>query len=121
MQLHLRYDTRRVKCPTCGVKVERLPWAETSAMFTRPFEDHVGYLAQRCDKTTVSSLMRVAWATVGAIIERVVARHGDRDPLAGLTQIGVDELSYRHRRRSATCSGSTAGRWRPLLACWSAW
>jgi len=102
MMLHLRYDTRRVDCPKCGVKVELLPWAETSSWFTRPFEDHVGYVAQRCDKTTVSSMMRVAWDTVGAIIQRVVGRHRDRDPLDGLTQIGVDELSYRRHHEYVT-------------------
>jgi transposase len=102
MQFHLRYDTRRVDCPTCGVKVERVPWAETGSWFTRPFEDHVGYLAQRCDKTTIGSMMRVAWDTVGAIVQRVVARHGNRDALDGLTQIGVDELSYRRHHEYIT-------------------
>ncbi len=102
MQFHLRYDTRRVKCPTCGVKIERLPWAEPGSWFTRPFEDHVGYLAQRSDKTTISSMMRVAWDTVGAIIQRVVARHEDGNALDGLTQIGVDELSYRRHHEYIT-------------------
>lgn len=102
MLVQLRYDTRRVECPRCGVKVEQLPWAETSAWFTRPFEDHVGYLAQRCDKTAVSAIMRVAWDTVGAIIQRVVARHEKRDPLKGLTVIGVDELSYRRHHEYIT-------------------
>ena len=102
MTLHLRYDTRRVDCPDCGVKVEQLPWAETSSWFTRPFEDHVGYVAQRCDKTTVGATMRIAWETVGAIIQRVVARHRDRDLLDGLTHIGVDELSYRRHHEYIT-------------------
>jgi len=100
--LHLRYDIRRVDCPRCGVKVEHVPWAETSSKFTRPFEDHVGYLAQRSDKTTISSSMRIAWATVGAIIQRVVARHGARDLLDNLTHIGVDELSYRRHHEYVT-------------------
>ena len=102
MTLHLRYDTRRVDCPDCGVKVEQLPWADTSSWFTRPFEDHVGYVAQRCDKTTVGAMMRVAWETVGAVIQRVVARHRDRDLLDGLTHIGVDELSYRRHHEYIT-------------------
>jgi transposase len=102
MLVQLRYDTRRVDCPRCGVKVEKIPWAETSAWFTRPFEDHVGYLAQRCDKTAVSSMMRIAWDTVGTIIQRVVVRHQKRDPLKGLTTIGVDELSYRRHHEYIT-------------------
>ncbi len=103
MKLFLRYDTRRVSCQRCNaVKVEMVPWAETSSWFTPPFEEHVGYLAQRCDKTTVSAMMRVAWETVGGIIQRVVARHRDGDPLDGLTIIGVDELSYRRHHEYVT-------------------
>lgn len=102
MTLRLRYDTRRVDCPRCGVKVEQVPWAETSSWFTRPFEDHVGYLAQRCDKTTVGDMMRVAWDTVGTIIQRVVGRRERGDALDGLTHIGVDELSYRRHHEYIT-------------------
>jgi transposase len=102
MQLRLRYDIRRVKCARCGVKVEAVPWAEPSSWFTRPFEDHVGYLAQRCDKTTVGALMRIAWETVGTLIQRVVARHRNPTILDGLTQIGVDELSYRRHHEYVT-------------------
>lgn len=103
MKLVLRYDIRRVSCPNCqAVKVERVPWGETSSWFTFPFEDHVAYLAQRCDQTTVSSSMRVAWGTVGAIVQRVVARRREGDPLDGLTIIGVDELSYRRHHQYVT-------------------
>jgi transposase len=103
MLLRLRYDSRRVECRRCNaVVVETVPWAEPSSWFTRPFEDHVAYLAQRSDQTTVSTLMRVAWQTVGSIVERVVARHQTGDPLDGLTQIGVDELSYRRHHEYIT-------------------
>lgn len=103
MQWHLRYDTRRVDCRHCdAVVVEQVPWAETSSWFTRPFEDEVGYLAQRCDKTAVSAQMRIAWDTVGTIIQRVVERRRDGDALDGLTLIGVDELSYRRHHEYVT-------------------
>ena len=102
MKWHLRYRARRVDCPTCGIVVEHVPWASVGSWFTRPFEDQVGYLAQRSDKTTVRRLMRVAWSTVGDIIQRVVARHQDGGLLEGLTHIGVDELSYRRHHEYVT-------------------
>lgn len=102
LRVRLRYRLRRLRCPRCGVLVEAVPWAETGSWFTREFEEHVGYLAQRTDKTTLSALMRVAWRTVGTLIERVVARHQQRDPLDGLTVIGVDELSYRRHHEYVT-------------------
>jgi len=46
--------------------------------------------------------MRVAWRTVGAIIERVLPRHQSGDRLDGLTHIGVDELSYRRHHEYVT-------------------
>ena len=102
LKLYLRYDTRRVDCPLCGVVVEHLPWADVGSWFTRPFEDQVGYLAQQSAKTTVSKLMRVAWPTVGDIIQRVVKRHQPAGALDGLTHIGIDELSYRRHHEYVT-------------------
>lgn len=102
MRFWLRYDSRRVSCPHCGVRVEWVPWAEASAWFTREFEDHVAYLVQRTDKSTVKRLMRVGWDTIGTIISRVVARHGRDDRLEGLRCIGIDELSYRRHHEYVT-------------------
>lgn len=103
MSLHLRYELRRVACRHCdGVRVEAVPWADPGLWFTRRFEDQVGYLAQRSDKNTVSDQMRIAWKTVGDIIQRVVDRHGRADVLDGLTLIGVDELSYRRHHEYVT-------------------
>ena len=73
-----------------------------SVLVHSPFEDQVGYLAQRSDKTTVRKLMRVAWTTVGDIIQRVVRRHQRTSLLDGLTHIGVDELSYRRHHKYVT-------------------
>lgn len=102
LRVWLRYAIRRVNCPRCGVVVELVPWAENQSWFTYEFEEHVAYLAQRADKTTLSSLMRISWKTVGAIIERVLPRHQSTDPLDGLTHIGVDELSYRRHHEYVT-------------------
>jgi transposase len=102
MTLHLRYEIRRVSCRHCGVRVEQVPWADAGSWFTRAFEDQVAFLAQRCDKTTVSNQARVSWSTVGSIVQRVVARYGRADALDQLTTIGVDELSYRRHHEYVT-------------------
>ena len=47
--------------------------------------------------------MRIAWRTVGGICERVAAEAaGGRDLLAGLTRIGIDEISHRKGQRYLT-------------------
>jgi transposase len=102
MALKVRYALRRVNCRRCGVVVEAVPWAEKGAWHTKEFEDATAFMAQRCDKTTVTDLMRIAWKTVGTIIQRAMARRQDGDPLAGLTHIGVDELSYRKHHEYIT-------------------
>ena len=104
MKCELRYAPRRVACERCGVKVEAVPWAEADSGFTRPFEDMVALMAQKTDRTTVAGLLRIAWASVGRIIERVTRRVGG-DPVArlrGLRRIGVDELSYEKNHKYVT-------------------
>lgn len=66
----------------------------------RVFDDTVAWLAAHTSKSAVGALMRVARRTVGAIIRRVVADgRAQRDPLAGLVRIGIDETSYRTGQR----------------------
>jgi transposase len=89
MQFKLRYPIRRVACPRCGVVVEWVPWAEPGSCFTHDFEEHVAYLAQKTDKTTIVNTLRVAWRTVGSIVARVVDRYRPGDPLDGLTNIAA--------------------------------
>lgn len=109
--LYLRYDVRRVSCPRCGVVVERVPWSsDVRARFTDDFDDQVGHLAQRCDKTSIENMLGIAWRTVGRCIERVMKRRGRADPLAGLVQIGVDEISYRKHHHYLTLVADHVGR-----------
>jgi transposase len=102
MSLELRYAPRRLRCTPCGVTTEMVPWADPMSWFTHGFEQTVAYLAQMSSKTVVSTMMRVAWATVGSIIGRVVERLLPGDRLDGLTHIGVDELSYRKHHKYVT-------------------
>lgn len=102
MMLRLRYRLRRVHCQRCGVLTELVPWAEHDSGFTSQFEQMVAYLAQRADQTTVSTMLRIAWITVGRVVSRVVSRMGPADPLDGLTSIGIDELSYRRHHEYVT-------------------
>ena len=95
----------RVSCRRCRgvkVKVEQVPWASGSSVFTSGFEELAAYLAQVTDRTAVSRLLGISWVTVGSIVERVVARRLDGARFAKLRRIGVDEFSYRKRHRYLT-------------------
>jgi transposase len=99
---HIAYELRRVRCPDCGVRVEAVPWARTGARHTRDFENLVAFCAQQMAKTPITALLRIAWDTVGAILERVVSDHLDQDRLKRLVMVGVDEISYRKGQRYLT-------------------
>lgn len=99
----LEYQPRRVSCRHCGgVRTELVPWAEHGSGFTREFEELIAYLAQITDKTQVTQLTGIDWATVGRVVQRVVARKLDPERLDDLKRIGIDEFGYRRRHRYLT-------------------
>jgi len=103
MFAYLEADAPRVYCKRHGVLVAAVPWARHDAGFTRPFEDQVAWLAVRTSKTAVAELLRIAWRTVGWICERVSNEAvATRDLLAGLTRVGLDEISIRKGQRYVT-------------------
>lgn len=103
VRMYVVAPTPRVRCAEHGVVVAEVPWARHRSGFTRAFEDTVAWLVTRTDKSTLATLLRVAWRTVGAILERVVAQMRTHvDPLAKLKRIGIDEVSYRKGHRYLT-------------------
>ena len=98
---YLEADAPRVRCVEHGVVVAHVPWAAHGAGHTHTFDQQVAWLVVRTSKSAVTELMRIAWRTAGAIIDRVWARieeehHGPAgDLLDGLRRIGIDEISYR--------------------------
>lgn len=101
-RLVIKARLRRMSCPSHGVRVEGVPFARHGSGFTRDFECLVAWLAVKTDKSSIERLLRIAWRTVGAIIERVVADELDPDRLDGLFEIGMDEISWRKRHKYLT-------------------
>jgi transposase len=95
-------ELRLLRCRTCGVRMEPVPWARPGAAHTRDFEDVVAWLAQQMARTPICGLLRVGWDSVGRIVERVTAERLDERRLEGLVWIGVDEISYRRHHRYLT-------------------
>ena len=93
---------RRLRCPDHGVLVEAVPFARHRVRFTRDFEDLVAWCTSKMDKTAVTRLLRIAWPTVGAIVQRVVEDGLDPGRLDGLVDIGVDEISWKKRHNDLT-------------------
>ncbi len=92
-----------MECPDHGVVVAEVPWARPTSGFTRDFEDQCARLAVHTSKSAVSQLARIAWRTVGGIVDSVGTEARRRvDLLSGLRRIGIDELSYRKGHKYVT-------------------
>jgi transposase len=102
-RIYIEAAAPRVTCKVHGVTVAEVPWARHDVGFTRDFDDQVAWLAVHCSKSAIEQLMRIAWRTVGAVVERVSEdAKARRDPLDGLRRIGIDEISYRKGHRYLT-------------------
>ena len=98
--VYLEADAPRVRCPHHGVTVAWVSWARHGAGHTRSFDEQTAWLATVTSKSAACELMRVAWRTVGAIITRVWEETSTRvDLFAGLSRIGIDEISYKKGHR----------------------
>jgi len=113
VRAYLEAEAPRVCWPEHGVVVAAVPWARHGAGHTRAFDDTAAWLAVHTSKQAVGELLRVAWATVGRIVTRVVAdAEASRDRLAGLRRIGIDEVSYKKGHRYLTVVvDTTPGGW----------
>jgi transposase len=99
----LEADAPRVNCPEHGPTVIQVPWARHGAGHSRAFDDTVAWLAVHTSKTAIVELLRIAWATVGAIVARVVDEARTAvDPFDALRRIGIDEISYKKGHRYLT-------------------
>lgn len=103
VQVWLEADAPRVECGEHSVTVAAVPWARHQAGHTYHFDAQVAWLATQTSKTAITQLMRIAWRTVGTIITRVWDdTAAAMDPFAGLTRIGIDEISYKRGHKYLT-------------------
>ena len=103
LRCYVESESPRVDCPAHGPTVAQVPWARHGAGHTYAFDDTVAWLVTHTAKSTLVELLRVAWRTVGAIVERVVVDgRAAHDPFDGLSRIGIDEISYKRGHRYLT-------------------
>lgn len=102
-RLYLRYQLKKLRCPRCGIKVERVPWARPGRTgFTTAFEDAVAWMLQKTDQTAACRYFGISWETAGRIARRVLDERLGEDRFDNLVFIGVDEISYRRQHRYLT-------------------
>ncbi len=103
-------EVYRVKCPDCGVKVEKVPLLPSKAPFSKRFEDAVGQACESASARQVARQFGLAQSTVRAIDLRYLERWAATRRKPALRQMGVDEIHIGKKQKFLTvvCNLETA-------------
>lgn len=90
------YAMRRVACPSCGVVVERVPWANGKSPVTTTYAWFLARWAKRLSWSEVAEAFQTTWERVFRSVEMAVTWGLAHRTLDDVTSIGVDEVLW-HR------------------------
>jgi len=110
------YRMRRVKCPTCGVTVERVPWAEGKQRMTTTYRWFLAKWAKRLSWTEVATIFGTSWDSVCRAVELAVEWGRKRRKLSNVRALGVDEIAWRKGHSYLTLVDDIGETTRRLLA-----
>ena len=96
------YAMRRVDCPHCGVKVERVPWAEGKHQLTTTYQIFLARWAKLLSWKQVARAFHTSWDNVFRSVKTVVAWGLAHRSLEGITAIGVDEVQWQKGHKYLT-------------------
>lgn len=99
---HLLVWRRRVRCPSCGPKLEELPWLGRYCRVTKRLAESVGRLCQVASIKHVGAFFDLSWSTVKAIDKRFLAETLGPVDLTGVDVIAMDEFALQKGQRYAT-------------------
>ena len=92
------YAPRRVDCPDCGVKVERLPWAQGKCHLTTTYAWFLATWAKRLSWKEVAEVFHTSWDSVVRSVKMAVKWGLVHRDLSGIMAIGADEICWRKRK-----------------------
>lgn len=98
----LVYAPYRVWCPQCGLRVERIPWADPWQRVTHALARAVAALARELNWDAVAAHFRLNWKTVEAVVEGAVLWGLAHRRWYPLHVLGIDEVSRRKGQRYLT-------------------
>jgi transposase len=93
--VYLVYAMRRVDCPSCGVVVETVPWADGKHRMTKAYAWFLAGWAKRLSWKDVATSFHTSWDTVFRAVEMAVDWGLLHRNLEGISAIGVDEVLWR--------------------------
>jgi transposase len=96
------YALRRVNCPRCGVKVERIPWAEGKSHLTTSYAWFLARWARRLSWKETAEVFRSSWDTVFRSVKMAVSWGLEHRSMDNVQAIGIDEISYKKGHKYLT-------------------
>jgi transposase len=96
------YALRRVKCPTCGVTAERVPWAVGKSRLTTRYRWFLARWAKRLSWQEVASIFQTTWRNVYESVKQAVYWGVGHQELGPIGAIGVDEIQWQRGHRYLT-------------------
>lgn len=92
----LVYAMRRVECPRCGVKVERVPWCDGKHQLTTSYRWFLAGWAKRLSWQEVADVFCTTWENVFRSVKHAVWWGVAHRELKDIEAIGVDEIQWQH-------------------------
>lgn len=102
MAVFFVYAMRRVDCRGCGVKVERVPWAEGKSHLTTTYQWFLAAWAKVLSWKQVARSFRTSWDNVYRSVRMAVAWGRGQRSLDGITALGVDEVQWQKGHKYLT-------------------
>jgi transposase len=96
------YALRRVNCPTCGVKVEKVPWADGKNTLTKTYMHFLATWAKRLSWKETAVAFRTSWEKVFRSVEWMVQWGLQHRDLSNVLSIGVDEVLWQRGHKYLT-------------------
>jgi transposase len=96
------YALRRVDCPQCGIKAERIPWATGKDQTTTTYQWYLARWAKRLPWQEVATVFRTSWNTVYRAVTVAVLWGLANRSLDDITAVGIDEIQWRKGHKYLT-------------------
>ena len=101
-QTHLLVHRRRLACPGCGPKLERLSWLERYARVTTRLAESAARMCAAMPIKQVADYYGLGWDQTKAIDKAYLDRTLGPVDLTGVRQIAMDEFAIQKGHRYAT-------------------
>jgi transposase len=96
------YVMRRVDCPRCGVKIERVPWADGKSTLSNTYRWFLAGWAKRLCWKEVAEAFGTTWQNVFRSVKHAVSWGLAHRDLSGIEAIGVDEIQWQRGHKYLT-------------------